>query len=425
MLEQIDPLILFYRNSAKFKTVDSQEAAVGDVVQRNIKRWNKKLYKKNTNGNNELAQYLQPVRNDENRAYVENECIETPINHLKSQIACVEPKLENYCHSEMYTDASRQIEILENQWEFTRQKMCSLKMDCIKLKTIVEDLIETRHQFQTTFDGTIIQLHVNKKVIIELVNNFALAFAAGVETCKKIDLLKQKALKERIEQLKGIQNFNTAIGLKGLLTRFMGTRTKSIHSKLVACRHPVRLINNNLNIEYKEIVSKKESSDANLSTDKLNENRLEFQSSFMYSSAIGEDIEDLNRISLSLHTNSVLSPACDQTSNGSQSKSSNKQNKIIHNAENNHLSHRLEELESLLSKYYDYVRQIYDSMEFKAEIQDKTNELVEPVNAFNNIDAFFKAIERRLNHILYHTYCSQVTNEERNSEESTLDEHPC
>lgn len=364
----------FYRKLMRSEAASTQRAAVFGLFKKNINRSDEQRDELNRsieiadetrvsiNRKKDLMQCLQSMVADKNRVSEETES--TPHNQLKSHIPTVGLELKKYCYSEIRKNTSK-LEILQNRLKLTKQKMRVIKMDCMKLETIVDDLVKKRQQFHTTYDGTIIQLHANKKIIIELVNSFALKLTAGVETCRRIELLKQKALTKWVEQWIEIQNLN-------------------------------------------------------LLAEEFKQNRQD--SFFLYSIAIEKDVKD----SITNYAHQIHS----------HSKPSDTYNRIIDNKENKenlHLGHRLEELKSLLTKHYDSVTQIYSSLKFEVEIQDKTDELDEPVNTFN-IDAFFEVIQKLLKYILHHSYCLRTTTEQKNSEELMFVEysedikqlfHPC
>lgn len=344
--------------------------------------------------------------------YLENEieANQTKISHLKSQIKRVDVELEKYSTNDDRFTVANLIENLESRLENNNQRLNLLKVDGIKLRQIMSDLLFMRRKFQVDRDDIIASLKLKKQEIIGLVGHYTLAFARGMKNCRELEMCRNKSAKQFKNHLQEMGHLIRTAETNDILRQFMLTKSNLIdlstdavpkreilmknYEKLSAlCEHQLKQLE-----EYAE----------NINADDLKDKRQTTFSLYLLENEINENIKDSEQNFGKIKT--TISMAKDKILERKNKWEYHSQLQSTLNTNESITEEKTEEMDKRETYVKQYMQKIHDIFNMlKCDVSFGFNDRA-VVDQFN-VGEVLQFIEMRLRSVMYSIYCWQEEKE--------------
>lgn len=406
-----------YRDLNTLKIIDNANVVALRVLQKKINHSKKQLKQLNI----EIRNVDNKVIRTENKNFIgrltsllteqdhldeEISSCKTKIGHLKSQIDRVDIELEKYSTLDDRFNADHKIEMLENRLLHHNQKMSMLKLEAIKLRDIVSDLLFMRRRFQIDRDDIVNKLKLKKQEITELVDHYAIAFASGMKICHDLETCRTRSIKQLKDHLQEMQHLIRTAETNDILREFMITKATSIQLE-PDCVPQREIIKKNFE-ELSKIcdnqLSQIETYAPNLQTDDLEQKRRETFSLYLFGNEVTENIEDIGK-SLDSVKAGISTARSKIDERRKRREHLNDLNLIQKAGESKIKDQRKDEakLESILDKYLTQIHELYKALACDVDFGFEGGVKVDRFN----LDEVLQIIEIRLRSVMYSVYCWQ------------------
>lgn len=417
-----------YRNINTLRIIDNTSVLALQVLEKKIKLSKKQLKQLNHEINNvdnkmvrtetkNFANQITSLLTEQDNLDEEIASCKTKIEHLKSQIGLVDIELEKYSAKlDNRFNADHKIETLDNRLFHSNQKMNLLKLEGLKLRDIVSDLLFMRRKFQINRDDIIARLQIRKAKVIELVDHYAIAFANGIRICHDLDTCRTRSAKLLKEHLQEMQHLIRTAETNEILREFMITKATPI--QLTSDCVPQREI---LQANFEELskicdgqLEQIEKYAPNVQPMDLEHKRRQTFSLYLLESEVTDNIEDCDKNVATLKTG--ISNAKRKINERKQKKQYLSSMKTTLNENESKIKKQSENvgtLESTLNHHLVQVQELYTMLACDVEFGSHGGNKVDRYN----IDEVLQIIEIRLRNIMYSVYCWQEAKSKSNKSE--------
>ncbi|XP_055325674.1 uncharacterized protein LOC129579549 [Sitodiplosis mosellana] len=406
-----------YRDLNTLKIIDNTNVLALQVLQKKINQSKKQLKQLNIQirnvdnkvvrgENKNFIQRLTSLLIEQDHLDEEISSCKTKIGHLKSQIERVDIELEKYSTLDDRFSADKRIEILENRLLHNNQKVGMLKLEGLKMRDIVSDLMFMRRQFQIDRDDVINKLKIKKHDVIELVDHYAIAFASGMRICRDLETCRIKSTKQLKEHLQEMQHLIRAAETNDILRDFMITKATPItlDSDSVPQREIIMKNYGELSKICDGQLSQIEKYAPNVQTDDLEYKRRQTFSLYLFENEVTENIEDIDNNLDSVKAG--ISAARDKIDGRRERREYlNELNSTLKTGESKikGQSEEAARLESILDKYLVQVHELFTALACDVDFGFQGGVKVDRFN----LDEVLQIIEIRLRSVMYSVYCWQ------------------
>lgn len=405
-----------YRDLNKLKILSNTDVLAERVLQNSIRRSSNELYQSNgliniidckivRAQNKEYIEKLTSLVTEQDHLDSEMKLYKTKIDHLRSQIERVDVELEKYSTLNIRYNDSKTIEILENRLLNNNQKVNDLKLNGIKLKTVVSDLLLMRRRFQMSRNNIIANLMKKKQEMNELVDHYTIAFSNGMKICSDLEICRTKSAKELKDHLQEMRQLIRAAESNDILRDFMITKATPIQLNSDAVPQREILMQNYES--QSKICEDQLSQVPDTTSDDLKYKRRQIFSLYLYENEITDNIEDLEKGVTALQSDIASA----QT--GIQHRKQKEEHlEVLHTSLDKHgekvkdQNERVVELDSVLRKYLEKIQGIYTMLGCDTDFGFEGTEMVDEFN----IDEVLQIIELRMRQVMYSVYCWQEQN---------------
>lgn len=372
---------------------------------------NQVVRKQNKQFNWELASLIA----EENKVDEKTQDIKTKIDHLKSQIDRVNVQLEKYSTVDTKFNAKEMIEKLEGRLLHSNQRVSCLKIEGERLKEIVNDVVIERRRFQQSRDSIMTELMEKKNEIIELVDQYSIAFANGMKICHSIEACRIKSDNLLKEHLQEIPQLIRAAEANQFLRDFIITKANQIELKTDAVpNRDILKTNYRQMIEFNENLLKKidKFAEKEMTAADLKLKVREVFSLYLFSNDITQLIDDSIKRLATLANETKVVGAQEQIRQ-QYGERVDVLEKLLQEEEAKTKRHKthLEENQDILDKFFTNIATLYETLDCSDSLSEDGIE----VNAFN-YSWILRAIETRLRHVMYTVLCWQYENDVKDDE---------
>lgn len=419
-----------YRDLVKLKVLSSTDVKANSSLLKNIQKSSKDLNEVNVlllNANNKVFR-------DQNQAFtrrfssliaeqekIDNEIadIKMRINHLKSQVDCVDIQLEKYSTLDNQFNADKKIEILESRLLRNNQKVNDLRLHGLKLKEFVSNLLFMRHQFQKSRDNVIAKLIVKKEEIMELVDHYAIGFANGMKNCQNLKACRIRSAKELKIHLQEIRQLIRTAVSDNILRKFMITKATPIQLETNAVP-PREILMSNYRALMKtdeELLAKINEFASGISASDLKAKVREAFSLYLYSNDITKMIDNSAKSLEMLENQTNLAEIQLKDRELNEEREIKLENQWTDEAnETQVISTNLVDKESLLEKCFIDIAKMFEMLQCEDSLLYEVGQSVDAYNVHNVL----QLIETRLRHVMHTVYCWQEKKKKKNTKDQLV-----